>query len=161
MFTTQTRNGIACLLLVQGLAGCRGGTDAPSAPFPPMPSSPPAGALGVSVLADATLSGRVYEVVANSPGEAVGLDGAAVYCEQCGASTHTYSYTDSNGEYVFPPGVWTEGRPSFPVRIWVRKDGYQDPPGIPTPTPPNPTGSGWREVVISGDTRFDIELVRR
>ena len=30
-----------------------------------------------------------------------------------------------------------------------------------TTTPPNPSGPGWREVVIDGDTRFDMELVRR
>jgi hypothetical protein len=160
MFTAPTRNGIACLLLVQGLAGCGGGTDAPSAPSPPV-ASPAAAGTGVSVFADATLSGMVYEVVADSPRKIMGIEGVAVYCEQCGASTHTYSYTDANGEYVFPKGVWTEGRPSFPVRIWVRKDGYQDPAGLPKPTPPNPSGPGWREVVISSDTRFDLELVRR
>ena len=161
MFTTRTRTGIAYLLLVQGLAGCGGSTGVPSAPSSSSVASPPPVGTGVSVLADATLSGRVYESVADSPREVVGIEGVAVYREQCGASTHNYSYTDSTGAYVFPRGVWTEGRPSFPVRIWVRKDGYEDPAGLPKPTPPNPSGPGWREVVINGDTPLDIELVRR
>jgi hypothetical protein len=112
-------------------------------------------------LADATLSGTVYEVANDSSNRRVGIEGVSVYCEQCGESTHNFSYTDSKGEYVFPHGVWTEGRPSFPIRIWVAKDGYQDPAGLPKPTPPNPSGPGWREVVIHGDTRFDMELVQR
>ena len=155
------------------LASCGDGKNASPtsptpAPTPVAPAPPPAGG-PVSVLADATLSGTVYEVVTDSPRQIVGIEGVSVfgikgvsvYCEQCGESTHNYAYTDSNGEYVFPRGVWTEGRPSFPIRIWVGKDGYQDPPGLPKPTPPNPSATGWREVLINGDTRFDMELVRR
>ena len=102
----------------------------------------------------------MYEVISDSPREIVGIEGVAVYCEQCGESTHNYAYTDSTGNYVFPPGVWTEGRPTFPIRLWIRKTGYKDPAGLPKNTPNNPTGPGWREVVINGDTRFDAELVR-
>lgn len=162
MLTTRVRTAIACAVLLQGLVGCTGSTPVSSAPSPPIPS-PPVGLQpwGESVLADATLAGSVYEVANGSSSGRVGIEGAAVYCEQCGESTHTFSYTDSKGEYVFPPGVWTEGRPSFPIRIMVSKDGYQDPAGFPKTTPPNPSGPGWREVVIHGDTRFDMELVRR
>ncbi len=103
----------------------------------------------------------VYEVANDSSSRHVGVEGVSVYCEQCGESSHNFADTDSNGAYVFPRGVWTEGRPSFPIRILVAKDGYQDPAGLPKPTPPNPSGPGWREVVIHGDTRFDMELVRR
>ena len=134
----------------------------PTTPTPtPPPVVSPAGGAATSVLADATLSGMVFEIVTESPRQIVGIEGVSVYCEQCGESTHNFAYTDSKGEYVFPRGVWTEGRPSFPVRIGVAKDGYQDPPGLPKTTPPNPSGPGWREVVINGDTRFEIELVRR
>jgi hypothetical protein len=163
MVTTRTRTAIMCAVLLQGLAGCTGSTEVPSAPSPPVASpAPPVGQpAGDSVLADATLSGMVYEVAIDSSSRHVGLEGVSVYCEQCGESTHNFSYTDPKGEYVFPRGVWTEGRPSFPIRIRVAKDGYQDPAGLPKPTPPNPSGPGWREVVIHGDTRFDMELVRR
>jgi hypothetical protein len=160
MLITRSRTWMACLLMVPGLAGCSGSTEAPSAPAPspPVASQPPAGT-GGSVLADATLSGIVYEVTAGSPRQRVGIEGVSVYCEQCGESTHNYAYTDSKGHYVFPKGVWTVG--SFPIRVWVSKDGYQDPPGLPKPTLPNPSGPGWREVLIDGDTQFDMELVRR
>ena len=111
-------------------------------------------------LPEATLSGTVYERVGN-PSQPVGIEGVSVYCEQCGESTHNFALTDSNGAYVFPRGFWTEGRPAFPARVSATKDGYADPPGRPSPTPPNPNSAGWREVVIQGDTRFDIELIRR
>ena len=131
----------------------------PTAPTIPIQQAPaPRLPIADSVLANATLRGMVYEVVT---GSRVGIDGVSVYCEQCGESTHNFAYTDAAGSYVFPCGVWTEGRPAFPIRIWITKDGYKDPDGLPKPTPPNPSGPGWREVVIDGDTRFDAELVRR
>jgi hypothetical protein len=34
-------------------------------------------------------------------------------------ATRNCAFTDSTGSYVFPPGVWTEGRPDFPVRLWI------------------------------------------
>ena len=68
------------------------------------------------------------------------LSNVSVYCEPCGAETHTFATT---------------------TRIYVSLDAYTDPGGLPKPTPPNPSGPGWREVVVNGDTRFDMELVRR
>jgi hypothetical protein len=45
------------------------------------------------------------------------------------------------------------------------KDGYDDPAGQPASIfnwlPVWVTGGGWRDVKINGDTRLDIELVRR
>jgi hypothetical protein len=101
----------------------------------------------------------VYEVVSDSPRTTAGIERVWVYCEQCGESTHNFTYTDSTGNYVFPPGVWDEGRPQFPIRVLFRKEGYKDPAGLPSNTPGNPSGLGWREVVVNGDTRFDVELV--
>jgi hypothetical protein len=49
----------------------------------------------------------------------------------------------------------------FPIRIWIGKAGYRDPVGLGNPTPPNPAGPGWREVTVTGNTRFDAELVRQ
>ena len=161
-----TQAGIILLALAPGLAGCSGSNSftVPSAPSVVVPSAPvasPPAFPGLTFIADAALSGTVYEIGADS--SRLGIEGVAVYCEPCGESTHNYAYTDSKGEYVFPRGVWTDGCLSCPVHIgiWVTKDGYQDPAVIAKPTPPNPSGPGWREVVIHGDTRFDIELVRR
>jgi hypothetical protein len=55
--------------------------------------------------------------------------------------------------------VWNAG--VRPTSLSATKAGYADPPGLPVMTPPNPSGAGWREVMVVGDTRFDIELVRR
>jgi hypothetical protein len=159
-----TRKFIASLIVTAAVAACAESPALPSAPSSPATvsvASPAPPVPGVSVLTDATLSGSVYELVGDSHGQRRGIEGVSVYCEACGESTHNFAYTDSKGEYVFPRGVWTEGRTGFPTRISVSKDGYTDPPGLPRTTPPNPSGPGSREVVIEGDTRFDMELVRR
>ena len=162
MLITRSQTRMAWVVLALGLTACSNYSELPPAPTPPAPPTPVAAPVPTgSVLADATLSGMVYEVMGESTRTIAGIEGASVYCEPCGESTHNFAKTDSTGEYVFPHGVWTEGNPNFPVRIHVAKDGYQDPTGLAKPTPPNPSGPGWREVLINGDTRFDIELVRR
>jgi hypothetical protein len=162
MRMSGTRLITACVVTSLGLSACA--LEPGSAPTRPTPSPgtfvPTVPTPVVSNLLDWTLSGRVYEVVGDAR-QTVGIEGVQVYCEQCGESTHTFAGTDANGEYVFPRGFWDEGKPLFPARISVRKTGYQDPPGTPSTTPPNPSGPGWREVVLKGDTRFDMELVRR
>ena len=163
--TNRVLGGIVLLMLSGALSNCSDNYTQPS-PVSPPPASPstfiqPQPPPLVSVLADATLTGMVYEVVSASPRLIVGIEGVAVYCEQCGESTHNWAYTDATGNYKFPHGVWTEGRPDFPARVSIEKTGYKDPDGLPKTTPPNPSGPGWREIVINGDTRFDAELVRR
>src|SRR5262245_28814602 len=122
ILVARMRPRIAYLVLALGLVGCKGDTEPPVAasPLPLAPVNTPA----VSVLADATLSVVVYEVTSESSRQLVGIEGVAVYCEQCGESTHNYAQTNSKGDYVFPRGIWTEGRPAFPIRIWVGKEGY-------------------------------------
>jgi len=108
------------------------------------------------IFLNVTLSGVVFEETASGRRP---LSNVSVYCEPCGAETHTFATTDDNGFYSFS-GVWTDAG-HFPTRIYVSLDGYTDPGGLPRPTPPNPSGPGWREVVVNGDTRFDMELARR
>ena len=137
-----------------GLAACNRGTPLPPAPStvqppPPVPTSPvPSG-----VLRDYTVSGVVFEM---TPTGRMPIEGVDVYCEPCGAETHTWSTTDANGFYSFA-GVWNPG--VAPISIFVEKDGYTDPVGVAPQ--PNQLGPGWRDVTVNGDTRFDIELVRR
>jgi hypothetical protein len=157
--TSGTRAGFLILGLTAGLAGCDDATpQPPTGPSPiqqaPRQSTSPS-AFPPGVLSDNTLSGVVFELTAKgrAPIEAV-----AVYCELCGASTHNWASTDSDGFYTFT-GVWNAG--VLPTSLSVGKAGYVDPPGLPAVTPPNPSGPGWRQVMVIGDTRFDIELVRR
>jgi hypothetical protein len=88
---------------------------------------------------------------------------AIVYCELCGKETHTFATADDDGFYRFSGdlasggGVWVVRGVPTPIAVGYYNKDYQDPPG----QPPTRQGAGWREVLIDGDTRFDIELVRR
>ncbi len=108
------------------------------------------------------LGGKVAELTPAGP---VPLEGVRVYCDQCGEVGHSWVYSDANGDYTFPGdlslggGVWVS--PGYTTYLIVDKEGYQDPPGLPAPTWPTPTPAGWREVTVAGDTRLDIQLIRR
>jgi hypothetical protein len=154
--TSSIQIGIV-VLIAQGLAGCgaeAGRSSVPSAPSSPTPPQSvvtvqqawPPGVFAPNV----TLSGVVFEI---TQGAAVPIEAVAVYCELCGEETHTWAYTDKKGFYSFK-GIWGNS-----LSIQVGKDGYTDSPG-----PPNtgfPSGPGWRYVTINGDTRLDIQLVRK
>ena len=149
------RTSVAFAFFVLALAGCSD----KQVFFPTPTESPkprPVPAASDYTLSDVTLSGVVFEETLNARAP---IEGVAVYCEPCTELTHVWAYTDAHGFYSFR-GVWTDPG-HFPTRLLIRKDGYTDPAGIPTPTPPNPSLPGWREVVIDGDTRFDVRLVRR
>jgi hypothetical protein len=156
----STHRGILILTLAAGLAGCDGSAfrvpTAPSITTPTPAVTTPTGARQwpSGTLLDVTLSGTVYEM---TPVGRVPIEGVTLYCELCGADTHTWAYTDSTGVYRFT-GVWVDGTPTS---VHIGKDGYEDPAGVPRPTPPNPSRAGWREVMVSGDTRFDVQLVRQ
>jgi hypothetical protein len=160
--TSKRTVGIALIVAIE-LTGC-GGYDrassitAPSTPPPPSaPPTSPGSFLPGTTLHDLTLSGIVFEQTARGR---LPIEGVGVYCEACGEGTHTWGRTDVNGVYSFR-GVWT-GPANFPISLYVFKEGYADPEGLPRPTPPNLTTPGWREVLVNGsDTQFDIELVRR
>ena len=150
------------LATTQGLAACNGSSSALAATAPSSLSSPvvaprPPSGSSYSWSATASLTGVVFEQTATGRRP---IEGAQVYCEPCGKETHTWSITDANGLYTFNDGVWTDPT-NFPTRLSVSKAGYRDPEGLPRPTPPNPSHASWREVVIIGDTRFDVELVRQ
>lgn len=152
------------LMLALGLGGC-GGADSPARPLTPSPLPPravdPVPAPGGLTLRGVSLSGVVYEL---TPTGRTPIAKAYVYCEPCSEQTHMFVLADDNGFYHFSGdlasggGVWVT--PGIPTDIAVggsyNKD-YEDPPGLPR----SRRGPGWREVLIDGDTRFDIELVRR
>ena len=156
------------LVVALGYGGC-GGSDSPATPLTPSPLPPqavvPAPAPGSGFppgdLRGVSLSGVVYEL---TPTGRMPIAGAVVYCEPCGEETHTFADADANGFYHFSGdlanggGVWLT--PGIPTEIAVggsyNKD-YEDPAGLPL----SRRGPGWREVLIDGDTRLDIELVRR
>ena len=107
-----------------------------------------------------SLSGVVYEL---TPTGRTPIAGAVVYCEPCGEETHSFAYADEKGFYHFSGdlatggGVWVAPGVPTPIVVGYYNKDYEDPPGLP----PSRNGPGWRDVLINGDTRFDIELVRR
>jgi hypothetical protein len=170
---TRIRAGVGAVGIAMLMAGCAGGsTTAPTSPSPlatPPTTPPTAGPTsnpgpgvwlgGTYQLAPVSLSGLVFE---QTPSGRVGVAGAAVYCEVCGAATHSWAIADANGFYRFSSdlasggGVWL--KPGALTIVGVEREGYQDPPGIPLMFNGS---SGWRQVSVEGDTQFDIQLVRR
>ena len=51
--------------------------------------------------------------------------------------------------------MWVAPGVPTPIAVGYYNKDYEDPPGLPAMR----QGPGWREVLIDGDTRFDIELV--
>lgn len=165
--TKNSRTKLLQLACAVALSSACVGPNSPSAPSttpeaaatPGAAATPPARTPtawpGGPFTADAGLSGVVFEMTPTGP---IPIEDAVVYCELCGMETHSWSRADAHGVYRFA-GVWALG--GIPTSIWVGKDGYVDPVGLGQPTPPNPTGKGWREVRIDGETRFDLELVRQ
>jgi hypothetical protein len=170
--TGRTVREIVILVLAPGMLGCGGygSSWAPTAPSPiapapavaqsPLPPLPPQPSprYGASYLwYEVSVSGRVTEL---TPAGQVPVEHVSIYCDACGEQGHSTSYTDSAGRYSFPAesglraGIWLS--PGVPTTLLVRKEGY-DLIGADVDY-----GNGYigRNVTISGDTRFDIQLVR-
>ena len=167
--TIKTFAGFGLAALAPLISGCSGGSYVtnPVAPTPPpavqvaIPATdrnPGIWLGGTYTLTAVSLYGLVYE---ETPAGRAGIAGAAVYCEVCGVDTHTWAFADAKGFYRFPSDIATGGgvwlRTGALTAVGIERDGYQDPPGVPLMF----NGSGWRQVMITGDTQFDIELVRR
>jgi hypothetical protein len=168
---TRTRTGIVLLALAQGLAaGC-------SASGSPVATAPTVGFTtqlapypNHLTLIGVSLFGVVSEM---TPTGRQPVEGVVVYCVTCGKSRFTATHTDGNGYYSFSGdlsrdgGVWVQA--GFTNPLYVSKAGYLDPEGRTAPSwaeygdesSQESDEAAWREVTIDGDTRFDVELVRR
>ena len=127
------------------MSGCGSSTGPTSSTGPPTAVVPPAPVPQLTY----TLSGIVSEVTAvgNVPAEGVKL-----YCDSCGSPDgHTFTSSDANGLYSF---AWARNG-VHPLLVW--KDGYVviDPSGSLF------DGKALKNATVDGDTRFDIQIVRR
>lgn len=110
----------------------------------------------------AGLSGLVFEDTPD--GGYLPIPGVTVYCDACGEEGHSTVTTDASGFYRFSGdisdggGVWVA--PGYATYLIVTKEGYGDPPGLPA-TWWGGSRPGFRELTMRGDSRLDIELVRR
>lgn len=164
--TNSIHTGFLPLVLAVGLAGCNGAnTPSPTAPSEPQPTL----TLTLShsggdtyYMTNLTLSGMVYEV---TPTGRVPIAGVQLWSsEQAGGVTDINGLFRVRPVWVCPCSFAPSVEPGISSIQW-NKDGYDDPAGqaasIFDPVPVAVTGSGWRDVKINGDTRLDIELVRR
>lgn len=142
-------SAIGLLVLAAGQAGCGSDKVAPfSTPFSASPVPPPIAAPAPSPI-PYTLSGLVFESTATGR---VPVEGVHVYCDGCGSPVgHTSFFTAGDGLYSFG-WAFDGGLP-----LLVQKEGYT----VVGATAILSNGMARRSVTISGDTQFDIELVRR
>ena len=162
--THKAHTGLFAMVLAAVLTAC--GSGGPASPTGPSPSSPQSAVPPVArtngypgQLIGVTLYGVVYEVTATGRSP---IADVTVYCDPCGEYGHAWARTDENGYYSFNGdlasggGIWVSGSSS--ISLSVTKEGYSDPVG--QPGIPGRLGAGWRDVVVNGDTRVDVELVK-
>jgi hypothetical protein len=149
--------GILVAVLAAGLAGCDSLPTQPKGDEGPVITVlPPTPAF---VVADVTVSGVVYEDTANGR---VPIAGVLI------ANGEGWSgLTDADGFFSFKP-VWVCPCPVQPMvpagttSLWVGKEGYTDPEGLPVSRFGPPYDSpGYRDVAIDGDMRVEFRLVKR
>jgi hypothetical protein len=136
---------LALVALVSICGGC--GSESPTSPTgvtPPSVVNPP-----VDSTTMYTLSGEVFEM---TEAGRVPVENVELYCDSCGSEFgHTFAYTDANGFYSFG---WSRNgwHP-----LLVRKAGY-----YPRYSDHECCrGAGSVVATVNGDTRFDVELIRR
>ena len=171
--TNRTHTAILSLVLAAGLVGCDGARPpsptAPSTAQPQQPPGPAGSGRDTYSVADVILSGVVYE---ETPMGRVPIEGVRVQSDHFHVFPTPDVVTDSQGFFSFRP-VWVCPCSWAPpvdagiTAIWVDKDGYKVPAGQPASVfgyrldPDVLPDYRLRDVTINGDTRFDIELVRR
>jgi hypothetical protein len=131
------------LATVVAICGCN--SSSPTSPTTVV--IPPAAP--VDTTTNYTLSGEVFEMTAAGR---VPVEGVSLYCDSCGSEFgHTFTDTDANGAYSFG---WSRNG-AHP--LLVRKDGYS----VRGATGTFPDGTERIIATVNGDTRFDVEVVRR
>ena len=166
--TKGTGMGIVYTLVAQAVIGCGSYSSPPTAPAQvqpatpvaqpvPSPVSPPSPDFSYApgyVLTAVSLSGVVTERTAN---EQTPLEDVRVYCDACGATGHTWQFTDRNGHYSFPGdlaiggGVWLSATNATP--LVVQKEDFVAVSPI--------DAGGQVSVKINGDTEFDVQMRRQ
>jgi hypothetical protein len=131
--------------------GCSDGpARIPTAPTPlPAPTPAPAATLYA-------LSGVVYEIT--SAGQTP-VEGVEVYCDPCGPPEgHSSRTTGANGVYSFEGrgGLYAGG-----VLLFVAKRGYVLPNQRDMSGPNGDSWMGSVSVTVTGDTRHDIQIIRK
>jgi hypothetical protein len=166
----RTYTGILIVVLAAGLAGCGGATaTSPTAPSPAQPQQTTGSGPDTYHVADVILSGVVYE---ETPMGRVPIEGVNVLPDYFHVFPAANAVTDSQGFFSFRrvwvcPCSWAPWVDAGFTSIRVEKDGFEGPAGQPASVFRHPLYPDVRpdylnrDLRINGDTRFDIELVRR
>jgi len=149
---TRQRSSVFVFVLALSACGAPHMPSAPSAPFPEPIIDRSTRLHGEGyTLTPVSLWGLVYEA---TPTGRVPIPGISLYCENCGI--WVWAVTDANGFYRFSGdladrgGVWlAPGKPTS--LLVVTGDVYEDGPWL----------SRSVEVLITDDTRLDVEIVRQ
>jgi hypothetical protein len=148
------------LLLLTGVAGCDSAQiPSPTAPTSVQPPPTPQPNGHGEYVVDVTLSIVVFEM---TPAGRTPVAGVQIW-----SSEQAMGVTDAGVFRVRP--VWVcpcSWAPSVDVNltsVYWEKSGYEDPAGQPDSVFhfDRYADGGWRDVKISGDTRIEIELVKR
>ena len=155
MRTNTRASAVATALVLAALVlGCSDGTaPTPIAPTPPPTPSIPTPPSPPSIY---TLSGVVFEV---TPAGNVPLEGVTVYCDPCGPPDgHSFRSTGADGVYSFEgDGGVAPGR----FLLFLAKRGYALPNQADISGPNGDGYMGSVPVTIAGDTRLNIEVIRK
>jgi hypothetical protein len=144
---SSTSRLVAAMVMTLTVAACGDGNGTIPTATAPTPTSDPRSTFA--------LFGVVSEVTANGivPVEGVMMDMASCDASArggCGGNGSTLSVTtNAQGAYI------VDGVYPGPAGVWVDKTGFQLPEGVKV------DGEGAQSVMVKGDTRFDIRLVRR
>jgi hypothetical protein len=164
---------LVLLVLAAGLTGCDNarptGPSSPSAPPTEQAPRPTGNGADTYGLANGNLSGVVYEV---TPMGRVPIEGVRIQSDHFHVFPTADAVTDSRGFFSFGrvwvcPCSWAPWVDAGVTAIYVEKDGYEVAAGQPAsifgrrPDTDVPPDFRLRDVTIDGDTRIDIELVRR
>lgn len=173
MTANRTRAAIFIVVLASGLVACEGASSrsptAPSTAQPQQAPRPPGSGPDTYQVADVILSGVVYEMT--SMGR-VPIAGVRVQSDHFHVFPTADAVTDAQGFFSFRPiwvcpCSWAPWVDSGITVIVIDKEGYEAPAGQPASVfhhplyPEVPRDLRLRDVPINGETRFDVELVRR
>jgi len=135
------------LFLGIGPSAC--GSSGPTAPTAPPPAAAGLPTSQPATQATYTLSGVVYELTTTGK---LPVEGVRLYCDSCGSPDgHTHTSSDANGAYSFS---WARNG-IHPLWIW--KDGYDVIGSMGRLA----DGTSVKNATVNGDTRFDVQIVRR
>lgn len=142
----STRKLVAAGIMVLTVTACADGNRSTSSVTAPTPIPAPA------VRSTFALFGVVSE---ETPNGVAPLEGVMIHVAACdpnaggGCAFDKRVTTDAQGGYV------VEGVFAGAAGVWLEKPGFQLPSGVTV------NGEGVQTVMIEGNTRFDIRLVRR